>query len=179
MSGSIGPESGLGVALSERIEGDVSCLGARHVARWRAILGPAPSGSRIESWAMQQLPRGRRLSKIDPRVDRVLEHLRGSIGGSEDFSLKTLAGISGLSQSRFMHVFTESIGVPLRPYVLWLRVQHAACALRSGVSVTEAAHGAGFADAAHLTRTFRRMLGMTPSELALARRTSVRVDVPP
>ena len=39
-----------------------------------------------------------------------------------------------------------------------------------GASVTRAAHHAGFADGAHMTRTFRRMLGATPSDLALQKR---------
>jgi AraC-like DNA-binding protein len=64
-----------------------------------------------------------------------------------------------------MHVFTESVGIPLRPYLLWLRVQRAASALSNGQTVTEAAHLAGFADAPHLTRTFRRTLGTSPREL--------------
>jgi AraC-like DNA-binding protein len=34
-----------------------------------------------------------------------------------------------------------------------------------GVSLTTAAHEAGFADSAHLSRTFKRMFGMTPSDL--------------
>jgi AraC-like DNA-binding protein len=77
-----------------------------------------------------------------------------------------------LSPSRFMHVFTESVGVPVRPYILWLRLQRAACDLMTGTSVTSAAHNAGFSDAAHLTRTFRRMLGTTPTDLALRKRLS-------
>ena len=47
----------------------------------------------------------------------------------------------------------------MRPYILWLRLQRAACDLTEGASVTSAAHHAGFSDGAHLTRTFRRMLG--------------------
>jgi len=34
-----------------------------------------------------------------------------------------------------------------------------------GRSWTEAAHEAGFADAAHLTRTCRRMIGLAPTML--------------
>jgi AraC-like DNA-binding protein len=84
-----------------------------------------------------------------------------------------LAGIAALSPSRFMHAFTESIGVPVRPYILWLRLQRAACDLMNGATVTNAAHRAGFSDAAHLTRTVRRMLGATPSDLALLKRLSL------
>jgi len=168
-------QSELGVALSRRLQGDLSCLTASQVARWQAVLGPRLGQRGVESWVKQQLPRGRGASRIHPRVNRVLKHLRGSIGISEDFSLETLAAISGLSRSRFMHAFTETVGVPLRPYILWLRVQHAACELRKGSNVTDAAHSAGFADAAHLDRTFRRMLGMTPSELALAKRSTIQV----
>jgi AraC-like DNA-binding protein len=76
-----------------------------------------------------------------------------------------------------MHVFTESVGVPIRPYVLWLRLQRAACDLMAGASITAAAQNAGFSDAAHLTRTFRRMLGTTPSDLALRKRASRGVSM--
>ena len=71
-----------------------------------------------------------------------------------------------------MHAFTDSVGVPLRPYVLWLRLQQAMCELGGAANVTTAAQNAGFSDAAHLTRTFRRMLGLTPTELQLQRRAS-------
>jgi AraC-like DNA-binding protein len=82
-----------------------------------------------------------------------------------------------LSPSRFMHAFTESVGVPIRPYILWLRLQRAACDLIDGATVTSAAHRAGFSDAAHLTRTFRRMLGATPSQLALLNRVSLGLSL--
>jgi AraC-like DNA-binding protein len=71
-----------------------------------------------------------------------------------------------------MHAFTESVGIPVRPYILWLRLQLAACDLVDGASITAAAYHAGFSDAAHLTRTFRRMLGVTPSDLGLRNRLS-------
>ena len=165
-------ESELGSALSERIEGGISCISGTQVARWRAALGRMPTEARVERWVRTQLLHRRRPVRIHPGVSFVLKHLREKLGISDDFSLKALAGISGLSQSRFMHVFTESTGVPLRPYVLWLRLQRACCDLMAGTSVTASAHSAGFSDAAHLTRTFRRMLGMTPTDLALRKRMS-------
>jgi AraC-like DNA-binding protein len=38
----------------------------------------------------------------------------------------------------------------------------------SGAALTEAAHGAGFADSAHLSRTFRRMFGISAASLRVA-----------
>jgi AraC-like DNA-binding protein len=170
--GFVDSESELGAALSERLEGQISCISETQVARWRAALGRTPTEARVERWVRTQLLHRRSPVRIHPGVSLVLKHLREKLGISDDFSLRTLAGISGLSQSRFMHVFTESMGVPLRPYVLWLRLQRACCDLMAGASVTAAAHSAGFSDAAHLTRTFRRMLGMTPTDLALRKRMS-------
>jgi AraC-like DNA-binding protein len=144
------------------------------VAHWRRAIGPGPTltRSRVETWLKERLLRERRLPKIHPRVNRVLRHLRERLGPGEDLSLTKLAGIAGLSESRLMHAFTESLGIALRPYILWLRLQHACRELSNGASVTEAAVRAGFSDAAHLSRTFRRMLGTTPSEIARRRKVA-------
>ena len=146
--GFISAESDMGAALSARIDGAIACVPAGQVARWRAVLGPAPSDARTERWLTEFVPRGRGV-EIHAGVRRVLSHLQGPPAVLDDLSLKTLAGIACLSPSRFMHAFTESVGVPVRPYILWLRLQRAACDLNIGASVTSAAHRAGFSDAAH------------------------------
>jgi AraC-like DNA-binding protein len=105
--------------------------------------------------------------RIHPRVKRVLRLIPERLETSSDVSLKGLAAIAGLSPSRLMHVFTESVGVALRPYILGLRLQRACAELMTGATITSAAYSAGFADAAHLTRTFRRRLGMNPTDLLL------------
>jgi AraC-like DNA-binding protein len=110
-------------------------------------------------------------SRLDPRIHRVLKTIPERLERTNGVSLKTLAAISGLSPSRFMHVFTESVGVPLRPYILGLRLERACSELLAGATVTSAAHSAGFSDAAHLTRTFRRTVGITPSKFLLCKRS--------
>ena len=169
----INAESDIGTALSERIEGGIGRVPAREVSRWRAVLGLTPDDACAARWASRFLPRPKRAVRIHPGVQRVLRHLHEPEAMLNNLSLKTLAEIGGLSPSRFMHAFTESVHVPVRPYILWLRLQEAACDLRNGATVTSAAHRAGFSDAAHLTRTFRRMLGATPSDLALLKRLTV------
>lgn len=100
---------------------------------------------------------------IHPRVRRLLALLRSE--EPDDTSLEALARRVGLSPSRLMHVFTTSIGIPLRPYLAWLRLQRAAAAIVAGSTLTEAAAFAGFADSAHMSRSFRRAFGMPPSGL--------------
>lgn len=76
-----------------------------------------------------------------------------------------IAARVGLSTSRLTHVFTREVGLPLRRYVLWLRLMTALRAVAAGDNLTAAAHAAGFADSAHLTRTCRTMFGLAPSHL--------------
>jgi AraC-like DNA-binding protein len=163
----VDPQSPLGDAFSARIERDITPVPAHELARWRDAIGPGPtlSKGRVEAWIREILLRGRQLPKIHPRVNRVLRHLRERLGSDEDLSLTKLAGVAGLSESRLMHAFTESLGIPLRPYILWLRVQRACGELSNGASIAEAVARVGFSDAAHLSRTFRRMLGTAPSAI--------------
>jgi AraC family transcriptional regulator, arabinose operon regulatory protein len=74
------------------------------------------------------------------------------------------AGV-GLSESRFSHLFREQLGLPLRQYLLWLRIRHAMRLWAQGRTLAEIATGAGFYDHAHFTRTLRRMTDYAPSML--------------
>jgi AraC-like DNA-binding protein len=113
----------------------------------------------------QSLLCDRRPPALDYRVERVLRSLPSRLAEAEAVSLDAIAASVRLSPSRFMHLFTTSVGVPLRPYILWLRLQCGASELARGESVAAAAYAAGFSDAAHFTRTFRRMIGATPRQV--------------
>jgi AraC family transcriptional regulator len=78
-----------------------------------------------------------------------------------------LAQAVHLSPSRFITLFRAQTGMPVRNYVLWRRLLLAVQHLERGQTVTAAAHAAGFADAAHLSRSFRKVVGAAPSELRL------------
>lgn len=98
-----------------------------------------------------------------PAVDAALLRLPSLVDeGTVDVVM--LAEEVGISVSRLTHVFSNEIGVPIRSYARWLRLVTAVEHLGRGRSITEAAHDAGFADAAHFTRTFRSMFGLSPSE---------------
>jgi AraC-like DNA-binding protein len=68
-----------------------------------------------------------------------------------------------VSATRLTHVFSREVGIPFRRFVLWTRIKHAVSAKHAGADLTEAAVAAGFSDAAHFSRTFREMFGLSPS----------------
>jgi AraC-like DNA-binding protein len=101
---------------------------------------------------------------VHPAVTSLLAELPSRLDG--DVRLPVLAKIAGLSEGRLTHVFKEVVGIPLRQYVLWLRLQAVVNSLQAGASLTAAAHAAGFSDSSHLSHAFRRMFGLAPSEVA-------------
>ena len=100
---------------------------------------------------------------LDERVSHGIERLRSD--AETHLSVGEIAARVELSESRFSHLFTEQIGVSMRRYQLWIRLRDAIHLLARGGSLTDTAHEAGFSDSAHLTRTFRQMLGIAPSAL--------------
>lgn len=99
----------------------------------------------------------------DPRLARALEFIRAHI--RRPLALGDVASVVALSESRFRHLFVAGTGTSFRAYLLWLRINLAIEAVSSGASWTEAAHEAGFADSAHLTRTHKRMFGIEPTAI--------------
>lgn len=96
----------------------------------------------------------------DARIAEALKFLRDSPDTYE--SADALASRVHLSPSRFQHLFKEKVGVPIRRYVLWLKMRKALDLAMAGNSLTTAALSAGFADSAHLSRTVRAIMGVAP-----------------
>jgi AraC family transcriptional regulator len=99
----------------------------------------------------------------DQRILRAISYIKSHL--DSELTLEEVAGEAYLSPSRFRHLFVEETGMALRPYILWRRFVRVWELLTDGASLSTAAHRAGFADAAHLSRTSRRMFGFPPSAL--------------
>ncbi len=100
----------------------------------------------------------------DARVTQATRYLRRRVPGNAPTAAEVAEHV-GLSESRFGHLFSEQLGLPLRQYLLWLRLRQAARLWAQGKSLSEVALGAGFYDHAHFTRTLRRMTDYAPSML--------------
>ncbi|RFS21324.1 AraC family transcriptional regulator [Chitinophaga silvatica] len=101
---------------------------------------------------------------LDDRIKKVIDLIRQNIHNK--VSAAALASAIHLSENRFLHLFREQVGAPLRQYVLWQRVAMATQNLMEGKSSKEAAYEAGFADQAHFSRTFFQLFGAQPSAYA-------------
>lgn len=125
--------------------------------------GFAPEGVR-ELHRQMLLVLGRGVSgrhPLDHRIERLLDTMRRSPGAA--WSLTDAAAVLTLSPGRARHLFIGEIGISLRRFRRWIRLEAALHVLADGESLTTAAHSAGFADSAHLSRAFRETFGMTPS----------------
>lgn len=113
---------------------------------------------------------------VDQRIRHTIDLIRDNVTGNPPLS--ELAEAAGLSNSRLVNLFKSQVGVPVRRYRLWHRLFVACGKLAGGASITEAAHASGFTDGAHLSHTFRDILGIKPSELFGPQRL-LRAEVEP
>jgi len=126
---------------------------AKEVARTEG--GHDPDRSRE---AVRMLPfAGAR--RADGRVEGTVRRL----ASDPQVSLTELARRARLSPERLRHLVVEETGVPLREHRLLQKTTSALEHAFTGASLTAAAAVAGFSDQAHLTRTFVRLFGRTPS----------------
>lgn len=98
----------------------------------------------------------------EPRVSRVRTFFQEH--SSERMLISRLADIVSLTPGHLIRVFHRAVGIPLHRYVMLARLRHAESLVRDGVPLAEAAGSAGFCDQSHLSRYFRRILGVTPGE---------------
>ncbi|GLZ08775.1 AraC family transcriptional regulator [Actinomadura sp. NBRC 104412] len=79
-------------------------------------------------------------------------------------ALGELAAEMGVSRYRVVRGFSEVMGMPPYAWLAQHRVTRARSLLDAGLRPAEVATLVGFADQAHLTRWFRRVIGVTPGQ---------------
>ena len=100
------------------------------------------------------------------RIARVTAMMRAE--PERPFSLEDLAAAAGLSRFHFLRVFSKTTGQTPHAFLVNQRVNRAQSMLRAGERPAEVAVACGFADQPHLTRLFRRIVGVTPGQYARA-----------
>ncbi|MFF3642016.1 AraC family transcriptional regulator [Streptomyces sp. NPDC002564] len=144
-----------------------AALRAAHI-ELSAHADPLEAESRIP-WLLTAL--AHRHGTARPRTDRVAgaDHIARAVRdrlADELLAPPTLAELAaplGLSRYQLLRAFRTSAGLPPYAWLAQYRVTRARAHLEAGHRPAEAAALVGFADQAHLTRWFRRVLGVTPA----------------
>ncbi len=102
-------------------------------------------------------------AELDPRIIRALQavgaHTTGFLPAAD------AASEADLSESRFLHLFRDQIGMTYRKMQRWIRLAKSFERVCAGGSLTETAFEFGFADSAHFSRAFHEAFGMAPTVL--------------
>ena len=99
----------------------------------------------------------RRLLRAKDRMDSA---------SHEEWPVGRLARVSGVSEAHFARSFKEAFGVPPHRYLLTRRIERAKALLRdTDMSITDIAFQTGWESLGTFGRTFRDIIGESPSEL--------------
>ena len=99
----------------------------------------------------------RRLLRAKDRMDAASD---------EEWPVRRLARVSGVSEAHFARSFKDAFGAPPHRYLLTLRIERAKAMLRdSDLPITEIAYATGWKSLGTFGRTFRDVTGESPGDL--------------
>ncbi|MGC5703603.1 AraC family transcriptional regulator [Pseudomonas sp. NFXW11] len=161
-------------------------FGSEHIHLFREVLGADPSFAR---WFLQQhqlieqadsaLERetillellaqlfqrnGVRLRATDAKEREAVQRIRQRLDEQceQNIPLEQLAAQVNLEPLYMIRVFKNSLGISPHSYQIQRRIARVQNLLRSGISLTEASIHCGFFDQSHMTRAFKKVVGITP-----------------
>jgi AraC family transcriptional regulator len=109
------------------------------------------------------------------QMRKIIAHVETNL--SRRISVKELASLLRLSASHFCRAFKSAFGAPPRDYVIRRRIEMAqAMMLTTSEPIRSIALSCGMCDQQHFTRSFRRLVGETPSMWRRTRRGSLQLD---
>ena len=106
-------------------------------------------------------------SSVPRAVSRALSFIRQN--QTSDISLADIAAAAHLSPFHLTRLFKRALGVAPYQYLIQMRVNSARALIAAGgggYSLAQIATSVGFADQSHLTRHFKKVLGVTPKQMA-------------
>jgi AraC-like DNA-binding protein len=92
-------------------------------------------------------------------IDFVNDHLEEG-----DFGLENMADHFAMSVSTLRRRLQDATGVSPKSYIQAIQMQRACNLLDSGLQIADVAMQCGFTEPGSFTRTFKRVLGLTPSQ---------------
>ena len=152
-----------------------AALAAAHRA-----LALAPPGLAVDEAVLAAVDRLRPHLRPGPRARSAPEHAAVRRARrlleerwAERVTLAELAAHAGLSRFELARTFRAQVGLPPHAFQTDLRIARARTLLAGGEPPAAVALACGFYDQAHLTRVFKRAVGVPPARYARSSKTSV------
>lgn len=141
--------------------------GARAPGEWPAARVTARDGTRASLWLEGAGPARPRFrgGLAGGALRRVRAYIDEHIG--ERISLDELARQAGVSRFHFARQFRLSTGQSPMEYLRRVRIEYSKRILKErDTTIAEVAASLGFSDQSHFTRTFGRLVGVSPGSFA-------------
>ena len=109
---------------------------------------------------LQEIRSGAKTRYVQEAMDYI-----GKNCGSSELSVSQVAYALGLSEGHLSHLFKKETGSTVGSYLTRCRIQKAMGLLRQGkLKVYEIAEACGYRDITYFSGTFKKLVGLTPSE---------------
>ena len=104
------------------------------------------------------------LENQNSKIYQSVKYIKGNCL-KKDFSLKTAAEKSMISETYFRKLFHQEFGISPKKYVIQVRIKHAASLIITGYhTLQEIADICGYEDYKHFSVEFKKITGVSPSK---------------
>lgn len=100
---------------------------------------------------------------VDPRIGVVVERIRREPHVA--LTAEESARVSGLSFSRFLHLFKAEVGATYRGFRAWKRARSFLRYANGAPSLTDVALEMGYPDSTHFSHSIRQVYGLRPKDI--------------
>lgn len=147
---------------------------AKHIVQAAVRLSVAQEASSAQLqqllWAMLASHNGQPVAMdavMSHEIAKVVDTMRKN-QYKDSFSLSDMANISRMPVETFRKRFVAEVGMPPQSYQLYCKMERAKALLKSGYTVRQAGVEVGMSDPYHFSKTFKNIVGMSPSSYAKA-----------
>jgi transcriptional regulator GlxA family with amidase domain len=117
----------------------------------------------------------------DPELLRRLLRAKDRMDAAshEEWPVRRLARVSGISEAHFARSFKDAFGIPPHRYLLTRRIERATALLReTDLGVTEFAFQTGWSSLGTFGRTFRDVTGQSPGDFRTREKAAAHAPEP-